>query len=248
MKKRPYILTIAGFDPSGGAGILADCKTFEKHKCLGMAVITANTIQTEDRFISLNPVNEHLVLQQLETLLQQYYFKYIKIGLIPSVALLQQCVKRIKKYLPEAKIIWDPVLSASANVDFSIDLQNIQQVLPDIFLLTPNFNEVTLLAGISDPLQAAETLAQTTNVYLKGGHNPQHPGKDFLFFNGKKYPLNPKPKQQIYPKHGSGCILSSAITANLARHYPIIKACLRAKRYIEKTLSSNPSLLAFHYE
>jgi len=105
MKKRPYILTIAGFDPSGGAGILADCKTFEKHKCLGMAVITANTIQIEDRFISLNPVNEHLVLQQLETLLQQYYFKYIKIGLIPSVALLQQCVKRIQKYLPEAKII-----------------------------------------------------------------------------------------------------------------------------------------------
>ncbi len=248
MKKRPYILTIAGFDPSGGAGILADCKTFERHKCLGMAVITANTVQTADRFISLNPVNEHLILQQLEPLLQQYYFKYIKIGLMPSVALLQQCVARIKKHLPEAKIIWDPVLSASANVDFSIDLGNIQQVLPDIFLLTPNFNEVTLLAGISDPLQAAATLAQTTNVYLKGGHNLQHPGKDYLFFKGKKYPLNPKPKQKIYPKHGSGCIFASAVTANLAKGYPVLKACLRAKRYIEKTLSSNPSLLAFHYE
>ncbi|HCQ28704.1 MAG TPA: hydroxymethylpyrimidine/phosphomethylpyrimidine kinase [Flavobacteriales bacterium] len=248
MRKRPYILTIAGFDPTGGAGILADCKTFEKHKCLGMAIITANTIQTEDEFRALNPVENNLVLAQLEALLKKYYFNYVKIGLIPNLELLRLCIELLKKYLPDIKIIWDPVLSASAGKEFNINLNDFDNLLNDIFLLTPNFNEVKILGQEDDAFLAAEKLAQKTNVYLKGGHNPENPAKDYLYFNQKCYPLNPKPKQKIYPKHGSGCILASAITANLAKGYPMIKACLRAKRYIEKVMSSNPSLLCFHYE
>ena len=73
-KKNNYILTIAGFDPSGGAGILADVKTFEQNKCIGMAVQTANTIQTEDEFLSVNWVNEDIVIKQLEKLLIKYTF------------------------------------------------------------------------------------------------------------------------------------------------------------------------------
>jgi hydroxymethylpyrimidine/phosphomethylpyrimidine kinase len=248
LRKRPYILTIAGFDPTGGAGVLADCKTFEKHKCLGMAVITANTIQTENKFIALNPVDEDIVLRQLEALLKQYYFKYVKIGLVPNLELLQLCIDLLKKYLPEIKIIWDPVLSATAGKDFDLNLNILDNLLNSVFLLTPNFDEVKILAQEENSFQAAEKLAQKTNIYLKGGHNPDNPGKDYLYYHQKCYPLNPKQKQKIYPKHGSGCILASAITANLSKGYPILKASLRSKRYIEKVMSSNPSLLGFHYE
>ena len=71
MNKQNYILTIAGFDPSGGAGILADIKTFEQHKCIGMGVQTANTIQTENEFLSVNWIDENVVLKQLEMLLSK---------------------------------------------------------------------------------------------------------------------------------------------------------------------------------
>ena len=89
MKTRPKILTIAGFDPSGGAGILADIKTIEANKCLGFAVCTANTIQNENEFVSPNWITEKEVFAQLEVLMKIHTFDYVKIGLISSFEFLQ---------------------------------------------------------------------------------------------------------------------------------------------------------------
>ena len=83
-KVRPYCLTIAGFDPSGGAGILADCKTFEQNKTQGLAVITANTLQTEDSFKRVDWMTDEIILEQLNLLLDRYKIRFIKIGLIVS--------------------------------------------------------------------------------------------------------------------------------------------------------------------
>jgi len=239
-KQRPKILTIAGFDPSGGAGILADIKAIESNKCIGFAVCTANTIQNETEFLSPNWINEEEIFSQLDILLKKHKFDYVKIGLIPSLEFLKKLISKV-----DAKIIWDPILSASAGFNFSHDLTELKTVLKDIYILTPNWNEIKLLSELDNAQEGATYLAQFTNVYLKGGHNPEEKGKDFLYFEQNIFSLNPKVKA-LYEKHGSGCVFSAALTANLARGFPVIKASLRSKDYMSKFLNSSPTLLGTH--
>lgn len=246
-KKNNYILSIAGFDPSGGAGVLADIKTFEQHKCIGMAVQTANTIQTEDEFVSVNWLNENTIINQLELLLSKYRFDYVKIGLIPNLEFLKAIITILKAKNTDIKIIWDPVLSASAGFDFKYSLNELESVLNQIYLITPNWNEVKILSKNTDALVGAKFLSQFTKVILKGGHNESNLGKDYLFQNGVSKSFNPKKTvKPIYTKHGSGCVFSSSIAANLQRGYPLHKSVLKAKRYIEGFLSSNKTLIGKH--
>ena len=245
MKTRPKILTIAGFDPSGGAGILADIKTIEANKCLGFAVCTANTIQNEHEFVSPNWIAEEEVFAQLDILMKIHTFDYVKIGLISSFEFLRRVSSKLIAQNPSLKIIWDPILSASAGFDFNHDLSELKTVLKDVYMITPNWNEIKQLSGNEDALVGAALLAQFTHVYLKGGHHPTTKGKDYLFFDGKVNVFNPK-KKVNYEKHGSGCVFSSALTANLAKKYPVVKACLRSKSYMYKFLNSSPTLLGTH--
>lgn len=245
MKTRPYILTLAGFDPSAGAGVLADVKTFEANKCVGMAVQTANTIQTEDYFTSVNWLSEADILMQLSVLMDRYSFAGVKIGLIPSFSFLTKAIDLIRSKNESAIIIWDPVLSASAGFDFEHDLEASEGLLKQVNYITPNWNEVKQLSGLPDALQGAILLSKSTAVYLKGGHHPNYPGKDFLVRNGEIKAFNPK-QGDFSQKHGSGCILASALTANLVLGYPEQKAILRTKRYMEEFLKSSLSLLGHH--
>jgi len=245
MKTRPKILTIAGFDPSGGAGLLADVKTIEANKCAAFAVCTANTIQNETEFISPNWIDEKMVFAQLDILLKEHQFEFVKIGLIRSLEFLKKTIQKLKTNNQQPKIIWDPILSASAGFDLGYDLSELKEVLKEVYIITPNWNEVKQLSGNEDAQLGAEQLAQFTNVYLKGGHNPDRKGKDYFYFEQKIFPFNPKVNVR-YEKHGSGCVFSSVLTANLALGFPIIKACLRSKSYMYKFLNSSPSLLGTH--
>lgn len=240
-RTRAHILSIGGFDPSGGAGILADVKTFEQHRLLGMAVNTANTIQTEDTFKSVNWVDDSLILEQLETLANQYDFKFAKVGLIPNFGMIFE----IKKVLPETKIIWDPVLSASAGFEMNHSLDLLDEILNKVHFMTPNWNEAKSLTGLEDGLKAGEQLAKKCNIYLKGGHRPDKVGADTIFFKGRSFNLKAKGTKPS-EKHGSGCVLSSALAANLQHGFHIKKACLRAKSYVTSVLESNETLLGYH--
>jgi len=246
-----YTLTIAGFAPSGGAGILADVKSFEHFKCIGMAVQTANTIQTENEFLSVNWIDETVILNQLQTLLKSYNFKYIKIGLIKDISILNRVVDLCLSHHPNAKIIWDTVLSSSTGFDFNMSTDGLIEVLKKIYIITPNYNEIKMLSSINESVNSAKFLAQYSKVYLKGGHNNKQLGKDYLFEkkDGKiiQKSFNPKPTvKPISPKHGSGCVFSSALTANLAQGFTLQKSILKSKRYIEHYLSSNQTLLGQH--
>lgn len=246
-EKRKYALSIAGFDPSGGAGLLADIKTFEQHKVYGLSISTAQTLQTEHRFYSIQwmPINE--VLKAMNVLLQGYKVEYAKIGIVPSFDYLFKVVSHIKKISPETKIIIDPVIKSSTGYDFQADdnKENLIAVLQNTYLLTPNISEVQLLTHIENPDTAARELAQYCNVLLKGGHRDDAPGVDHLYTNGETIVLKPKTKD-VAPKHGSGCVLSAAITANLTLGYDLKESCIRAKKYVEKFLQSNPSMLGYH--
>lgn len=241
--KRKYILTIGGFDPSGGAGVLADIKTFEQHRLVGMAVNTANTVQTEDQFESVNWLPRNFIFEQLDLLLQRYRFDYIKIGLIPGIDLIPEIHEKVKSN--GTKLIWDPILKASAGFDMQHEKSHVKRALECVYFVTPNWEEVLWLSEKDDALAGAEAIAASCNVYLKGGHNEQDPGRDFVFWNSKMYPLRPKTKRAS-AKHGSGCILSSALSANFAKGYPVLKSCLKAKEYVSEVLDSNTTLLGYH--
>ena len=243
-KKRPYVLSIAGFDPSGGAGVLADVKTFEKNKCLGMAVQTANTIQTEDEFQAVNWVDENVLMDQLIALTNRYSFEVAKIGLIKSIEQLKTITEH--NNLSKTKIIWDPVLSASAGFDFQQDLEGLENTLAKLFLITPNADEAKKISGLDNPQEGARKLGEAVQVLLTGGHNTEAPGKDFFVDGKTERSYNPK-GQNRFAKHGSGCVFSSAIAASIARGYPLHKSILRGKRYVENYLSSSPNLLGHHY-
>lgn len=244
---RVPVLSIAGYDPSGGAGLLADCKTFESHKVLGMGVCTALTYQNDREFDDIQWTKPEDILRQLEILNRQFQFKYIKIGLIENLEVLLQVIDYLIDVRPGSKVVLDPIFKASAGFDFhqGIAQEQFLAIAQKIYMLTPNWDEMQKIFPKKEVKKGAAYLSQYCKVYLKGGHNPAELGKDFLYHKDQVYPLNPKTKNPS-PKHGSGCVLSSAITANLARDYPLLKACLKAKGYISKFLDSNPTLLGYH--
>jgi len=117
------------------------------------------------------------------------------------------------------------------------------------YLLTPNWEEIGWLYPGNDIIGrcSALTLQQSRHIYLKGGHHPDHPGRDYLFSDGEMLVLDPaEDSGVIHAKHGSGCVLSSSLTANLALGQPLPLAAVRSKRYIEQFLTSNKTLLGWH--
>lgn len=245
---RPIVLSIAGFDPSGGAGSLADVKTCEQLSCLGFSVLTANTIQSEDRFLSVEWIPIQRILAQMDVLFEQYPIAAVKIGIVESLDTLHEIIQRIRQHDSSLKIVWDPVVSSSTGFDLlgGIQQETLENCLQKLDLVTPNLNEVSILAGKQDQEKNLTYLAQFCAVYLKGGHSETELGVDYLITqerSEKLFPSSPSP----YQKHGSGCILSAAIAAYLSQQESLSEACKKAKIYIEKTLNSNPHLLAYHH-
>jgi hydroxymethylpyrimidine/phosphomethylpyrimidine kinase len=246
---RPIVLTIAGFDPSAGAGILADIKTFEQHRVQGFAIQTANTIQTEDTFYEIQWTTLDFVLHSIEVLFEKNNIKVVKIGIVPSLDFLKEIVFFIKRLSPKTKIVWDTVLKSSTNFDFlTISNQSVlTEILIQIDLITPNFNEISQLSPKSNiPTNIAEWVSKYCAVLLKGGHNPNEIGVDYLYQKNEIIRLLPN-ELLLTEKHGSGCVLSAAITANLALESTLKTACINAKKYIETYLQSNHTKLGYHY-
>jgi hydroxymethylpyrimidine/phosphomethylpyrimidine kinase len=246
---RPFVLTIAGHDPSGGAGILSDIKTFEQHQVYGLAITTGNTIQTENQFHDMQWTDFGFVADSIKTLFRTYDIKVVKIGIVPSLGYLKNIIVAIKKRSPKTKIVWDTVLKSTTEFEFTtIENQSeLIEILQQIDLITPNYNEILKL---SDSEKDAEEIAQNLSAYcsvlLKGGHNPTQKGVDYLYVDNECAKLV---STLIIPseKHGSGCVLSAAITANLALGHDILLSSLKAKTYIEKYLNSNATLLGYHH-
>jgi hydroxymethylpyrimidine/phosphomethylpyrimidine kinase len=241
---RPYCVTIAGFDPSGGAGIIADCKTFEQLRVQGLSVMTANTIQTEDKFIATNWTPQEIIEQQLTVLLERYAIRFFKIGLVENAAVLDAILDTIHQRVENPFIIWDPILKPTAGGNLSEQRfsDNLPNILAKISMITPNIPEYEALFGKEEPSCVASSIP--VSIYLKGGHASE-PGKDHLYDNDIIYPFNPRIKTSL-SKHGTGCVLSSALLAHFARKFPTMKACLLAKRYLERVLISNETLLGYH--
>ncbi|WP_076393725.1 hydroxymethylpyrimidine/phosphomethylpyrimidine kinase [Chryseobacterium gambrini] len=243
-KERPFVMSIAGFDTSGGAGVLADIKTFEQLKVQGLAVCTAMTLQTESEFYTLQwqPIDE--ILSAINVLMKKYKVEAVKIGVVKNAEFLDQITKKIKSINPEVKIVWDPVLKSTSEFSF-FDLNtisNVKNVLQKIDLVTPNYNEYNVLKE-----HLFEPSENGCSVLIKGGHREDKIGTDILWENGKEISIKSNNTTSVfYPKHGSGCVLSSSIASHLAKGENLQNACRKGKQYIEKFLTSNQMLLGFH--
>ena len=241
--ERPFVMSIAGYDPSGGAGLLADIKTMEQLKVMGLGICTAMTLQTESQCLSLEwqPLVE--ILKSIVVLMKEYPIQTVKIGVVKDAMMLTEILKTIKSNKSNIKIIWDPVLKSTSEFAF-FDLNSLsllKNILHQIDLITPNYHEYNIL-------KENELLGQQQcSVLIKGGHRDDQLGVDILKENGNEISLEPgEGNSECFPKHGSGCVLSSAIASWLARGKDLETACKKGKNYIEQFLKSSPSLLGFH--
>ncbi len=246
-KERNYVMTIAGFDPSGGAGILADAKTFEQHHVQGLCVNTSNTLQTATKFYSSQWLDLKDVLNAIDILLAEYPVKVVKTSIVPSFDFLLEVIQHLKNKNESIKIIVDPVIRSSTGFNFQTDIKrkDLINILKNIFLITPNIHEAMQLSNNTDSRKAAAELAEYCNVLLKGGHDIKEPGFDYLYMDAVCHVLKPS-GIKASEKHGSGCVLSAAICSNLALGLDLKAACIEAKKYVEQFLSSNKTLLGYH--
>jgi hydroxymethylpyrimidine/phosphomethylpyrimidine kinase len=247
--ERPYALSIAGFDPSGGAGFLADAKAMEVQEVYALTVATAITVQHESVFEAVEWVKVDLIKQQIKLLFQRYPVRFCKIGLIENWEVLSEITNLLLSLNPSIKIVVDPIFRASAGFNFhqNVGLEDLKEWLKNIYLLTPNAQELARInAKESDLMNVAHSLSRYCNVLYKGGHNETQKGTDFLFVGNEVSELSPKEIVR-YEKHGSGCVLSAVIVANLALGHDLQEACEKAKEYITRFLNSNETLLGYHY-
>ncbi len=249
MKNKKYILTIAGLDPSSGAGLTSDIKTFESHGLYGLSVCTAVTVQNDLDFKECVWIDKQVILNQIKILFERFDISVVKIGIIESWNVLLSVVTTLKKLNSEIKIVIDPVLKATAGYLFHSEenLEVFEKVLDQCDFITPNYEEIQHLFPDKNIEETIEFIAQKTNIYLKGGHREDKKGWDEVY-HSKIVQLNiPPVADKVFDKHGSGCVLSSALASNLALDFSLEDACFNTKKYTESFLNSNESLLGEHF-
>lgn len=240
------VLSIAGSDSGGGAGIQADLKTFSALCCYGMTAITALTAQNTQGVRDIHPVPSFFVRSQLEAVLEDIGVDAVKIGMLFSAEVIQTVAKGLKKGdIPN--IVLDPVMVAQSGdkllEDQAIEAMG-QELIPLADLITPNLPEAEVLLQRKIPDQEAMQQAVrdlsawgSKAVLLKGGHREDKECIDLLYTRDGDRCLSLKADYvSTVNNHGTGCTLSSAVTAYLAHGLDMEEAVRRAKEYITRAI------------
>jgi len=235
---RPVALTIAGSDPSGGAGIQADLKTFHQFGVYGEAVITLLTVQNTQRVSRVEILPEELVVEQLAAVLEDIPPQAVKTGALGSAAMVR-AVARAAASLA-CPLVVDPVMVSKHGTPLGGGAW--EDLIPLATLVTPNIPEAEALTGTTDMRAAAEHLYEmgAQAVLIKGGHCDGD-ALDILF-DGSRWTEFRSPRIDTRHTHGTGCTYSAAITAGLAAGATVGDAIARAKRFIDAAIRGNPGL------
>lgn len=243
------VLTIAGSDCSGGAGIQADIKTITAHKLYAMSAITALTAQNTTGVYGIMDVTPEFLGNELDCIFNDIYPDAIKIGMVSSAELICTIADKLKEFKAK-NIVLDPVMvSTSGSRLLAEDAAEtlINKLIPLADIITPNIPEAEVLSGIkintvSNMESAAFKIAKKYKgaILIKGGHSIND-ANDLLYVNEKIEWIN---GQRINNNntHGTGCTLSSAIASSLALGYDLSQAVKNAKKYISGALSANLNL------
>lgn len=237
-------LSIAGFDGSGGAGIQADLKTFFTHNVYGLSVATSLTAQNTQGISDKLDVKSSFLKKQLETLLRDIKINSIKIGMLANEKNIRIISNFIKKL--DVKTVLDPVILSTSGYKL-LNSRGIKalkkEMFPYVYLITPNIPEAELLTGLSisntnDMKKSAKKLQKmgVKNILIKGGHLKGKNAYDILLHKGKFYIFKEKKSISNQNFHGTGCILSSSITANLAKGKSLKCAVKDGKKFVTKKI------------
>lgn len=246
----PTALTIAGSDPSGGAGIQGDLKTFTALGAYGTAVITALTAQATTGVTGVHEVPAAFVAEQIHTLLSDVRIDAIKIGMLATVEIIGAVADALVPY-PEVPIVLDPVMVSTSGSrllddDASTALRNF---LPRVSLVTPNIPEAAVLTGTEPALDLPGMRAQAAQlqqlgaprVLITGGHLKQANAED-LWRDGEGEQLLISPWVDSRNTHGTGCALSSAIAALAPRAPSLLEAAREAKEWLHGAVDHSDGL------
>ena len=250
MFPKSKVLIIAGSDSSGGAGIQADIKTVTSLGCYAMTAITAVTVQNTTGVKSIVAIKPKEISRQIEFTSKDIKPDAIKIGMLHSKKVISAVIKSLNK-ISVNKIILDPVMVAKGgakliNNEAIKDIKN--KLIKKILLITPNIPEAEILTkikinSVDDMVIAGKLILKlgAKNVLIKGGHLNSKQMNDILLTK-KKIKVFKSKKYISKNTHGTGCTLSSAITANLSCGKDLIKSCELGIKYVNEAIKSNMNL------
>lgn len=246
----PVVLSIAGSDSSGGAGIQADMKTISALGGFATTVITAITAQNPAGVQGIEPVSPSMVYSQIQAVMTDMPIACVKIGMVYSSEIIEQIACGLQKYKPNF-VVCDPVMiSTSGSPLLNLDaIQALENTLfPLCHLITPNLHEAEHLYGskirtADETKLAAKTLSEKyhTAVLIKGGHQTGEIIQDVLYSN-REYHFYPSAKINTTNLHGTGCTLSSAIATYIAHGLALPEAINAAKQYIEQAIIASKDI------
>ncbi len=248
-RNRTYIsiLTIAGSDSGGGAGIQADLKTFSALGCYGTSAITAITVQNTLGVKAIHKVPAEIVQGQIKAVMDDIKPKAIKIGMVHSAALARAIAQTLKAY-PDVPIIFDPVMVSTSGhrlIENDTIAMLQQELFPLAMLITPNLDEAEILASmniktIDDMKLAAEKMISSGchAVLVKGGHLKGPDLFDVYLDQSGNHKIFKSTAIHTQNTHGTGCTLSSAIAVYVALENDLTNAIAQAKCYVEQAIIS----------
>lgn len=247
-KKYNRVLTIAGSDSGGGAGIQADIKAISAMGCFAASAITAVTVQNTVGVQGVHPIPLDVLEGQVDTVLSDIGADAVKIGMLHSADVVEVVASMIEKYKIR-NVVLDPVMVSTSGhrliEESAIEVLK-ARLIPLARVITPNIPEAEILAGCSISseeqfAQVADRLSQggKVSVLLKAGHLTGDDLVDY-FYNAESGEITQLPSKRVYTKntHGTGCTLSSAFAAALARGEELTQAAVSAKKYIEQAIIS----------
>ena len=243
----PRVLSIAGSDSGGGAGIQADLKTFSALGCYGMTAITALTAQNTCGVRAIHAVPPQMLRDQIDAVMEDIGADAVKIGMLHSPEIVQTVAQAIDRHAMQ-HVVFDPVMVATSGAVL-IDDAAIEVLVRELFgraaVITPNLDEAALLVGYplgskQDMERAAfDLLAKGARaVLLKGGHLPGHNVMDLLLSAGGEKLWMEAPRIDSPNPHGTGCTLSSAIAAHLALGASLPDAVQQARNFVREALQA----------
>lgn len=251
----PNTLSIAGVDPSGGAGVLADVKTMSALGAYGMAVIAALTAQNTQAVTGIFPVPPEFVATQIDTLFADVRVDAVKIGMLGQAGVTRVVADRLAHWKP-AHLVLDPVMVAKSG-DHLLERQAVdalrEGLIPLATVITPNLPEAGVLLGqrpadnLKDMRRVAERLRRLLAddgerwVFLKGGHLPGDDTIDLLHDGDRLIEL-PGRRIDTPNTHGTGCTLSAAMAALLPRAPGVPEAARHAKAWLERAIAASGQL------
>jgi len=237
------VLSIGGSDPSSGAGIQSDIKTFENHGVYGLTVITAITSQNTKKISKILPISSDIMKSQLESVLNDFKIDAIKIGMLYDTTIIKAVHSMIKKQ--KCPIVVDPIIESTTKTILlkKSAIENYKKmIIPLATIITPNRQEAKILAGTSSIKKAAKVIQQlgAKNVIITGYNESKKSIDDFVLESEKEYIL--KGKKIKIVNHGSGCNYSASITSSLALKRSIHDAANYAKEYVFQSIKNSKKL------